>query len=246
MDLFTNPWIVGIGGGIISSLVVTIISRYFFSTRDRKEHRQRVETANNEIMYSVRPLIAEKMLPTCDILEGLLSSMARKYGLDISDVYDARNLANDLISEIMGNSFLASQQKLDFCAFVSQLKLEEVEASMRRLHSKLDADGTVRSKSDTTSDLSTMVGLTAGVTFVLVTAVSMGGGSATPFALLHGEWLAPVLSTILVSVGLTSSILLARRYRRLKSRQHKPSADQPRMDTTTSKKSDESAKLTQI
>ncbi|GEM_PF-1130851 len=243
MDLLTDPWVIGVGGGLISGLLVTIITRFFFSNRDRKEYRQRVETANNEIMYSVRPLIAEKMLPTCDILDSLLSATARKYALDIGEVYDARTLGNDLISEIMGNSFLSSQQKLDFCDFVSQLKTEDMETKIRRLHSRFSADDTVHGKFDTTRDLSIMVGLTAGVTFVLSTVIVMGDGTTSSLGMLSSQWLAPLLSTIGVSFALTVSILLARRYKKLRSRQNHHTSEQAWLDTPAPKKNEDTTKV---
>ncbi len=87
MNIFGNPWVIGIGGGIVSGIIVTLITRHLFSRREQKEYRQRIETANNEIIYAVRPSIAEKMLPSRSILDSLFSSTARKYAVTKSDLY---------------------------------------------------------------------------------------------------------------------------------------------------------------
>lgn len=50
-NILNNAWVTGIGGGIISSLIVFFVTRYFFSKREKREYLQKIETANNEILY---------------------------------------------------------------------------------------------------------------------------------------------------------------------------------------------------
>jgi len=121
-EILNNPWVTGIGGGIISSLIVFFVTRYFFSKREKREYIQKVETANNEILYSIRPLVIEKNIPTKDILSAVRISTAKKYGVKQEDLYNEFSLSNDLINEIMGNSFLSSEQKLDFCKLLQTMK----------------------------------------------------------------------------------------------------------------------------
>lgn len=54
-DLIANPWIVGIGGGVISSLIVFFITKFFLSKKENKEYEQKVRLATNEVVYAVRP-----------------------------------------------------------------------------------------------------------------------------------------------------------------------------------------------
>jgi len=122
MDIFSNPWVIGVGGGIISGLLVTLITRYLFSRRERREYQQKIETANNEIIYALRPTIAEKVIPTDSMLDALFSATARKYGANETDLYSKVGLANELIKEVMDNTFLSSQQKIEFCDLLSTLK----------------------------------------------------------------------------------------------------------------------------
>lgn len=63
MDILNNPWVTGIGGGIISSLIVFFVTKYLFSKKENREYLQKIKTANNEILYSIRPLVIEKKLP---------------------------------------------------------------------------------------------------------------------------------------------------------------------------------------
>ena len=74
MNVFSNPWIVGIGGGIISGLVVTYMLRLIFSKRDDREYAQKISTANHEVLYAVRPGISEKVIPTNNVLNSLIEA----------------------------------------------------------------------------------------------------------------------------------------------------------------------------
>lgn len=125
IEILNNPWVIGIGGGIISSLIVFFGTKYLFSKKENREYVQKVRTANNEILYSIRPLIIEKRLPTVDLLLAIRISIAKKYGIKQEDLYSDFSLSNDLITEIMGNSFLSSEQKLEFCDLLNQMKSKQ-------------------------------------------------------------------------------------------------------------------------
>lgn len=125
IEILNNPWVTGIGGGIVSSLIVFFVTKYLFSKKENREYVQKIRTANNEILYSIRPLIIEKKLPTVDILSAIRISIAKKYGIKQEDLYNDFSLSNDLITEIMGNSFLSSEQKLEFCDLLNQMKSKQ-------------------------------------------------------------------------------------------------------------------------
>lgn len=59
MDILNNAWVVGIGGGILSGLIVTVITRYLFSKKENSEYMQKVSSVNREIIYALRPGISE-------------------------------------------------------------------------------------------------------------------------------------------------------------------------------------------
>ena len=53
MNFLYNPWFIGIGGGIVSSLIVFFVTRAISNRKGNKEYLQRIKTANNEILYSL-------------------------------------------------------------------------------------------------------------------------------------------------------------------------------------------------
>jgi hypothetical protein len=135
-QVLNNPWVVGIVGGMISGFAVFLLSNFIIARRERKEMRQQIRLANSEVIHSTRPLIVDKVLPEAGWLGPILNSTARKYGVGKEDLYDFDGLSDDIINEIMGNPFLSSQQKVEYCEFVSRLKGGE----------KAHADGTLQSQ----------------------------------------------------------------------------------------------------
>lgn len=124
--MLTNPWFVGIGGSVLGGLLVTLITRMLFSRRENREYLLRVATANNEILYSVRPSISESKLPSRGILDSLIASTARKHEVDRDDLYGIDQLVEDITKEIMDSGFLSAEQKLNFCEEISSLKRQPV------------------------------------------------------------------------------------------------------------------------
>jgi hypothetical protein len=114
-ELLNNSWIVGIGGGVLSGLVVTAITRYLFSKRDNKEYLQKIEAVNREVIYALRPGISEGQIPTNDVLRSVVNATARKYKVNRTDVFRVDQIAEELIKEIMDSSFISSETKKSYC-----------------------------------------------------------------------------------------------------------------------------------
>lgn len=126
MEMFNNPWITGIGGGVISGFIVYFVTSRLLSKRQDKEYSQKVTTANNELLYTMRPLVVQKQIPSRIIMNSIIESTARKYEINKSDLFDIPLLADDLIREVLENAFLDPEQKMEFCNKISELKVEEI------------------------------------------------------------------------------------------------------------------------
>lgn len=164
MDFLNNPWVTGIGGGIISSLIVFFVTKYFFSKKENREYLQKIKTANNEILYSIRPLVIEKKLPTTEVMSAIRLSIAKKYGIKQEDLYNDFSLYNDLVTEIMGNSFLSSDQKLEFCDLLKQMKSKQnVKEKVELVY--------IQEKNSVSSKYSSMLLALSSFTMVLTTTL---------------------------------------------------------------------------
>src|SRR5207248_6132388 len=130
MQWLNNPWVIGIGGGILSGILVTLVSRFLFEKRDNKEYAQKVAGVNREILYAIRPSIPEGALPSLDVVESLISSTARRYGVDRKDVYGPTAIADELIKEVMDSSFISSKIKAEFCNSIASFKTPDLRTTL--------------------------------------------------------------------------------------------------------------------
>ncbi len=53
-ELLNNGWVIGIGGGILSGLIVTWLTRTLFSKKDLRELAANISSANREILYAIK------------------------------------------------------------------------------------------------------------------------------------------------------------------------------------------------
>lgn len=121
-DFLTNPWTIGIGGSIISSIIVYFFTNRIISKRENKEYKQKIHSANNELLYAIRPLIVEQKLPSFEIFNSIITATAKKYAVKSEDLYNQSDIADDLTKEIMDNSFLTSDNKLIYCELAEKMK----------------------------------------------------------------------------------------------------------------------------
>lgn len=122
MDILTNAWFIGIAGGIISGIVVYVITNLIFRKKNKKAYLQKIKVANTEIFYALRPLIVEKSIPCIDVLNSIKASTAQKYELKVADLYTKEQIVDDLVKEILDNPFLTADSKLAYCELASNIK----------------------------------------------------------------------------------------------------------------------------
>lgn len=115
MDILSNAWVTGIGGGILSGLIVMIVSRLVFLHQDRRDYAQKILAANREILHAVRPGISEGKIPADEVLRALALSTARKFGVDHHDLFGPEQVAHELITEVMASSFISAERKEQYC-----------------------------------------------------------------------------------------------------------------------------------
>ncbi|WP_440221759.1 hypothetical protein ACQQ2N_11720 [Dokdonella sp. MW10] len=121
MEVINNPWFIGIGGGILSGLIVTLISRMVLSRRDNREYAQKVLGANREVIYAIKPGISEGLIPASEIIQSLIEATARKYGVEAKNLYRASEIAQELMKEVMDSSFISAKTKEEYCAQLARL-----------------------------------------------------------------------------------------------------------------------------
>ena len=193
METFSNPWIVGIGGGILSGLIVAYISRLIFSKRDNREYAQKISQANHEVLYAVRPGISEGVVPSNGILKSLIEATARRYSVDLSDMHDLNDVSSELIKEVMDSSFISASAKQEFCEKLTAIKEEDITPEKAEFEKAYDVSA--RYRQQLVAMLSAMVAVLTGAAGVFVTL-----GKTTVFEPKNLAFMAiPALVAILIS-----------------------------------------------
>ena len=202
MTALNNPWLIGIGGGIISGFVVAFVTRWIFQRRERKEYRQRVDTANNDVFFSVRSVVSDLQLPSKEVLDSLLESTARKYRVKVDDLYDASSLANDLVKEILGNLFLDSKIKIEFSDKIEAWKDQLIQAGMIKYFLPTsESDVSANYMSIVTGIMTAFMGIAGTLLYVAKEKFVAFGSSKLVIVVLV------LMSTALLSIVFSATIL---------------------------------------
>lgn len=165
--ILSNPWVVGIGGGILSGLFVAIITRLIFSRRDKREYIQRIQLANSEVLYAVRPGVSEGLIPNKGVVKSLISATARKYNVDKEDMLNSNDLADELIKEVMDSSFISASAKDDFCEKLTGFR-DGKGKTVERREPIGEYEIMSQYRRQTVAILSMMVGTMTGIMSILV------------------------------------------------------------------------------
>lgn len=126
MEWLSNGWVIGIGSGVASGLIVLPISRYYFSAREQRELNQKIAAANREVVFAVRHGIPEGAVPSKEVVRSLVEATARRYGIDPDKMYGPAEISSDLIKEVMDSSFISADTKQEYCSKLIELQRGDV------------------------------------------------------------------------------------------------------------------------
>ncbi len=120
VKLFSNAWVVGIGGGIISGIIVYFITAGILHRKENTKYLEQINNANLDIIRSLKPYIAEKGLPEKEIIDAIILSTARKYKVKSEELYSIRIVCEELIREIVENVYVSADKKQEYTAHLRE------------------------------------------------------------------------------------------------------------------------------
>lgn len=217
VDILNNTWVVGIGGGILSGLIVTLITRYLFSKKDNREYAQKVSTVNREVVYALRPGISEGHIPNTEVLSSLINATARKYKIDKNDVYQPKQIAEELIKEIMDSSFISSETKKNYYETLAHLAIEAQSESIPLTEENERKIVESEYRRSQTERMSYILGLTAGMgtVTVVITKFFNSDKASSPFKSIFDIAL-PSITILLAAIVATVIMITSVRIKRAK------------------------------
>lgn len=141
-DFFSNPWVTGILGGIISGIIVYFITNFIFEKRQNKEYKQKISSANRDVIYLIRTCIPDGNMPDKILIDMLIDSVARKYSVNKIDMLNMNQIYSDISREIMDSYFIATEKKMELCGIVinsmnSNDKIQQCVSSVNKTEKDL-------------------------------------------------------------------------------------------------------------
>lgn len=175
-----NPWVVGIGGGIVSGIIVYFITSWLYKRKDNSKYLEQISRANLDIIQALKPYVAERGLPEKEIVDAIIVSTARKYKVKSDELYSIRIICEELIREIVENAYVSSEKKQEYAKQLQEyLHKLDTEKSRDFLISDIEKEiknMTVFKESNyrrkTATMLSALLSAFAGIVTVLVTFVA--------------------------------------------------------------------------
>jgi hypothetical protein len=173
MWLIDSPWFVGIVASLPSGLIVYGITSLFETRRRGRQLRERVNLANADVLQALRNLIGDNVLPQAAVIDALLNCSARRHSVNKEDLFAPRQIADEIITEILNNPFLSPRQKNENCGFVLQI-VEATDAHFDRV------EITKRFEADGRRDLSLVLAVITFVSVLLgIVSANLGTGTVS-------------------------------------------------------------------
>ncbi len=171
-EWLNNSWVTGIGGGIFSGLIVFFITRWLFSDQSKREIAQKVLAANREIIFAIRAGIPDGIVADKPTIESLRSATARRCGVDAGLLLDNSGLVDELIKEVMDNSFISAKTKKDYCAQLHAI-VDDIGPSQESVPSKvIEMQERLNSSTRVMGTVSASMATMAGMMVAVVTVVA--------------------------------------------------------------------------
>lgn len=119
-----NPWAIGVGGGVIGGFIIFFLTRWLINVRDNKEYLKTIELANGKVIETLIPYISDKGLPTIDVLNSIIATIAREYRLKVREMYSTSIICEELICGILSNFYVSNDKKEEYMNQLSKYKNE--------------------------------------------------------------------------------------------------------------------------
>lgn len=169
-----NEWVVGIGTGILSGLLVTWLLSLFLSKKKDREYQQRIASANRDVTFSIRSGIPEGNLPNRIVISALIRATARRYDVEPSELYQPKEISEELIKEVMDTNFLSSAKKVEYCSALIPLGEKEIIDAVYVDDESIESLDEHRAKAKERRKKVTQIEFTATLLAGLFSAIAIG------------------------------------------------------------------------
>ncbi|MGI6256902.1 MAG: hypothetical protein ACOYJU_02430 [Anaerovoracaceae bacterium] len=203
LEFLQYQWVVGSGTGIISGIIVYLITKYIFQRKDKSKYLEQINMANIEIIRTLKPYVAEKGLPEKEIIDAIIISTARKYKVNSDELFSIRIICEELIREIVENVYVSSDRKQDYSKqlteYLHDLDVQQVKAllttDIEKEYENIKNAERIDYKKRLTTVLSLMLSLVASLLSLVIVLMD------DAFLMLSDITFEPILIIFVVSIS---------------------------------------------
>ncbi len=162
-----NSWVIGIGGGLISGVIVFFVSNWIMSRKNNTEYVRQIQLANAEVINILKPYISDNGLPDKRVLDAIISSVSRKYKIKKDELYSITIFCEELIREIIGNVYVSNDKKSEHSRQLSEY-INNLELS-KTVNEAIDKSTEISVRSDYRQRLSKQYSILLSLTATMLT-----------------------------------------------------------------------------
>jgi hypothetical protein len=224
MGIFHNTWFIGIATGIISGLAVFFITKYIMDKKENTAHIRQIEIANQELIATLKPYIADKGLPDIEIFNSLIASIARKYKMQAYEMYSVNMYCEELIREIISDIYVSNDKKEEYTRSLSDYihKIVEKKKDIEEKELFLHSIEMKQYRSKVNRNTSVLLSLTAAL-FSLIISLILSYSSLKsdnsfwyPFDENPTIWVPIII--VVITIGVTMLIAITNMYINMKEK----------------------------
>ena len=210
LNFLENPWVVGICGGIISGIIVYFFTELLCKKKGNSNYLERVNRANLDMIHILKPYVVEKGLPSEEVIDAILLSTSRKHGVKCDDLYSVRIICEELIREIIEDTYIPSDKKQEYSQQLGEY-LHRMNSEQSKASHTSDMEREMRAQRNVENasfyrKASTFLSCTLAVFSFVFTMLSLIAPVLGPF-LSNQNTGTKVGITVLVSVAFTITIV---------------------------------------
>ena len=120
LEFLQNEWVIGIGTGTISGIILLYVSQWLVNKAGSAEYIEKIKNANKEVIAIITPYVADMGLPEEQVFDATINSIARKYNIHRSEMYSIEFYCEELIGNIIRDDYISNSQKEKYTKELAQ------------------------------------------------------------------------------------------------------------------------------
>ena len=109
-EILSNAWVVS----IISGIIVFFLTNTIIMIQNKRKHKKQINDANTMVLNRLRGYVVDNGLPQKDIINAVKSSTAREYDIRFNELLGIKELCEELITDIIGNTYISNENKISY------------------------------------------------------------------------------------------------------------------------------------